>query len=377
MNPFNSPLHNSGGWAPRARADLRNITVREAVDEYLDYMRVSGLKTREHRSVLKGAEKRLYGKKAAGSALSQTYLGPMPVRRVTWREYRDWFDQRHPDTLAPSSRKRGMSSMRGFLRFCVAVGWADSDVLHACSTITASPARRDWLRPEVLKAITPLLAREDDFDEMDRFGWEVMLATGVRISELIEIQESDLNYQDGTLHVVGKGRGRGKPRDIPVDDDFIERFEAYCRRMRIAPGSYLFYFRRFVAAKGQPRGVMALAEEDRSRHIGPKPFYKMCEKLLELAPEHLDRDLQPTALTPHVLRHTYGCLHTIAAELNTAGQGTALGMHSLMKAMGHESLETTALYLGDVANYMAKYRRLNSTERTIEDILTWVRKQAG
>jgi site-specific recombinase XerD len=101
--------------------------------------------------------------------LAQTALGTMPLRRATWRHFRDWYGQRSPTTMAASSRKRNMSSLRGFLKFCVANGWANTDVLRACSSIKPSPERRDWLRPETVKAITPLLGCPD-FDDMDRFA---------------------------------------------------------------------------------------------------------------------------------------------------------------------------------------------------------------
>jgi integrase len=150
----------------------------------------------------------------------------------------------------------------------------------------------------------------------------VFLAAGVRLSEVTKIKSDDLNYQDRTLHVVGKGPGKGKPRDIPVDDDFIGRFDDYFTQMRISHGGYLFFYRHFVQGKGQPRGTMVLGNEDRRRHVGTKPFYKMT------------KIMRPGPLSPHVLRHTYGCLHTISSELNASGDGTALGLRSLQNGHG-------------------------------------------
>lgn len=370
------PHHPDSRPTPNVRRDTRNITVSQAVDAYLDWLEMRGLHTREHRSVLKGARNRVYGVAPKGSALSQTHLGTLPMRRTTWQDYSNWFSQRHPKTMAASSRKRGMSSLRGFLRFSVECGWADASVMQACGTIRASAARRHWLRPETVKAITPLLARPK-FDEMDRFAYETLLAVGVRVSELITMREDHLNALDRTLEVCGKGAGDGKLRVVPVDDDYIDRFEAYVRSQHIAPGGYLFFYRRFVQVQGAPRGTMECVEEDRSRHIGPKPIRAMTTALAELANEELPGELSPGTITPHVMRHTYACLHTIRAELNTDGGGSALGLRSLQMAMGHESLETTAQYLGDVANYLTRHRRLLGTLKTVDDILSWVRRNAG
>lgn len=367
---------NQSNLHPPHRPDARNITVAQAVDSYLAWLATRGLHTREHRSVLKGADARIYGIAPAGAALSQSHLGKLPMRRVTWQDFSDWFGQRHPDTLAASSRKRGMSSLRGFLRFCVDRRWAEPDVMHACGTVRASAPRRQWLRPETVKAVTPLMARQE-FDDMDRFAYETLLATGVRVSELIRLRQDHLNPIDRTLEVIGKGVGDGKLRYVPVDDDYIERFERYAQSQHIAPGGYMFFYRRFAQVKGGPRGEMECVEEDRRRHVSPKPIRDMTTTLARLANAELSPELRPGSITPHLMRHTYACLHTIRAELASDGLGSALGLRSLQMALGHESLETTAQYLGDVANYLTRHRRLLSTLKTVDDILAWVRRNAA
>jgi integrase len=100
----------------------------------------------------------------------------------------------------------------------------------------------------------------------------------------------------------------------------------------------------------------------------------MTKRLMEIIQEELDPALWPTRLSPHVLRHTYGCLNTIGSELNLDG---ALGLRSLQQAMAHESLETTAMYLGDVADFLAAYRTLAGVDQTVDGILDWINKQTG
>ena len=84
-------------------------------------------------------------------------------------------------------------------------------------------------------------------------------------------------------------------------------------------------------------------------------------KLQELADDavregRLAPELRPPfALTPKVLRRTYACCNLILSELRGGGHG--LDLRSLQEAMGHESLETTALYLSDVSSYLNRMRR--------------------
>ena len=68
--------------------------------------------------------------------------------------------------------------------------------------------------------------------------------------------------------------------------------------------------------------------------------------------------LPPFALTPKVLRRTYACTNLImAAEL---GPGHGLDIRSLQEALGHESLDTTAIYLSDVSAYLNRGRTIVS-----------------
>jgi integrase len=360
----------SNRTALRGAPTPRNVTNREAANSFLRHVENLGKSTKDHRSVLLGATLRLIGKESAGDALCQTRLGPKPVRRSTAEDYRAWFAQRH-DGLAASTRKRGMSTMRSYLRYCVANGWADASVLNACGTVRASPPRRDWLRPEQVKAIVPLLATPE-YDDYDRFAFETLLTTGLRISELTALRRKHLNALDGVL-VVERGKG-GKRREVPVDELFVAAWQAHAQGFELSAEHFMFFYRRFAQAPNKPRGTMAVAEQDRRRAATAKPIRVMLVRLTRDARQELNADLQPSSdITPHVLRRTYACLQTIAAELASDGGGRALGMRALQEAMGHSSLETTAQYLADVASYLQRHRRVHGTLQAVESILSWVR----
>jgi integrase len=77
----------------------------------------------------------------------------------------------------------------------------------------------------------------------------------------------------------------------------------------------------------------------------------MYERINEVA-ETLPFDRAPAfRITPREIRRTYACLHCIASAMNEPG---ALDIRSLQDAMGHDSLETTALYLADFENYLRR-----------------------
>lgn len=125
---------------PSVRA--RSIpTVAQAVERFLAL--ASPGSRREHASVLWGPlNGRVIGRKAAGPTLARSELGPLRFDRVTGEQFAQWFLARHAG-LAPSSRKRGRSSLKRLLEYAIASGWADPGVLEFLPAAKPSPPRRD------------------------------------------------------------------------------------------------------------------------------------------------------------------------------------------------------------------------------------------
>jgi integrase len=109
---------------------------------------------------------------------------------------------------------------------------------------------------------------------------------------------------------------------------------------------------------------------DASRHCTTKAVRTTVSKVRDLAEEAVAKSrmkpelLPPFSLSPKVLRRTYACTHLISAlEL---GAGYGMDIRSLQDAMGHESLETTAIYLSDVSAYLNRRRRTISVTDAVE-----------
>jgi integrase len=338
----------------------RNIpTVAQAVERFITKNRAQR-GVREHISVLQGAPTgRVVGKRAAGTALAKSPLGPLRFDRVTGDDFAAWFHDRHPEHLAASTRKRGRSSLRQLLLFAIASGWADESVLASLPPVWASPARREWLRPEQLVALDALVT-DDHFTPEQRFMWRCLVNTGLRTEELVRLKPQALNVIDGTLAVLGKGRGDGKLRHVPVSPEFRAEWQAYVLEHRLRPTSWMFPQTVVRFVPGERCGTERVTT-DASRHCTPKAARTVFVKLQELADDavregRLAHELRPPfALTPKVLRRTYACCNLILSELRGGGHG--LDLRSLQDAMGHESLETTALYLSDVSSYLNRMRR--------------------
>jgi site-specific recombinase XerD len=347
----------------------RNIpTVAEAVERFISKHR-GQRGVREHISVLHGPRSgRVVGKRAAGTALARSPLGPLRFDRVSGDDFAGWFYDRHPQHLAASTLKRGRSSLRQLLLFAIESGWADEYVLAALPPVSSSPPRRQWLRPAQLVVLDALMT-EEHFNEAQRFMWRCLANTGLRTEELVRLKPQALNVIDGTLKVRGKGRGDGKDRDVPVSAEFRAEWQAFVLENRLRPTSWLFPQTAVRFVPGE-RCATQRVTTNASRHCTPKAARTVFLKLQDLVDDavrdgRIPSELRPEfALTPQVLRRTYACCNLIASEMLGAGHG--LDLRSLQEAMGHASLETTAMYLSDVASYLNRMRRPVSLVETAE-----------
>ena len=335
------------------RSDTRNIpTVAGAVEHYLRHRRVAGIKSiKDEISVLQGPRGRVVGKAAAGPALAKSQLGGLRMDRLEAHNVTDWFQGRHPEHLGRAMKKRGMSCLRGFLNYSVGQGWVHERVLAACVSLPAPNASRDWLRPEQLVAISDLVD-SGPFDPYQRFAFTTLRETGARAAEVAAMQPMAMSRRERILHVVGKGPGEGKRRAIPVGPDYLRDWDGHVERHQLAPKHWIL-FRRWQVPLGG-RGQQMEMRTDRSTPSSTRPLQRLLNDIDALARRELPAELIPDFLiTPKVMRRTFACT---ALALNALGLG-GLDIYSLQKAMGHSSLETTAVYLSDVEEYIRGRQR--------------------
>ena len=326
-------------------------TLAEATDAYLDQYRMEqkASSVLSIASVLKGGEQAT--KKPAGTPLARTHLGPLKTHRVTPEELTAWFNDRHRG-LAADTRKRGSSALTGLVIFCVSRGWMDIEMLHACVPVKAGPSPRPWLTPETVAALIEAVEATEDprFDAYWRFSLRVDLETGIRPAEKRDLEPGDVDPGERVLHIRhGKGRGEGKPRKISVSDDFITAWRAHVERFDLRANHRVFFWRE----RGKTDGVEdAWRIEDRAQPCSTGAFRTTYRAVTEIARVELPWNLAPSfAVTPKVMRRTFACLNCIADSQHEPG---ARSVRELQDQMGHASLETTSLYLSDVASYLQR-----------------------
>jgi integrase/recombinase XerD len=208
-----------------------------------------------------------------------------------------------------SSVARSLAAVRNFHRFLVRDGEADED--PAAGVIRPKVPRtlpRSLSVDEVAAIlVTPL---EDVAGTRDRAILEVMYGAGLRVSEASGLDVDDLDLDEGSVRVFGKG---SKERLVPVGRYGVQAVASYLSRSR--------------PALANARSGPALFLNQRGGRLSRQGVHRMLRQAVGRA--GIDK-----RMTPHTLRHSF------ATHLLEGGADIRV----VQELLGHASLSTTQIY---------------------------------
>jgi integrase/recombinase XerD len=272
------------------------------VEEYLAHLRY---------------ERRLAGHTLDGYARDLTRLASYarsrnrPIAALTRRDLETWVRGLMAEGRAPRSVARAVAAARGLYRYLAALGQTREN-----PAIDVRPPRAWKILPRYLSVeeVDRLLRAPDTAAPRglrDRAFMEVLYATGLRVSELVELRLSDLHLEAAYITAAGKGRAE---RVIPIGDEAARWVRRYLKEGRPALLGRRPSSRVFVNA----RGGSGLTR------VGVWKILKGYATGLGLA----------RRLSPHVLRHSF------ATHLLERGAD----LRAIQMMLGHADLSTTQIY---------------------------------
>jgi integrase/recombinase xerD len=222
---------------------------------------------------------------------------------------RDWMAEMMNEGQRATSINRRLSALRSFYRFALARNLVKSNPVQG----VVGP-KKDKPLPQFLKEKEMDELLQEDFwtdcyeDVRDRMIIMTFYETGIRLAELMNLCDGDVDFMSGQLKVTGK---RNKQRLIPFGAELSQALQHYMgvRDAQVVRHSAAL----FLANDGQQMTADAIR-------------YRV-KKHLSLVSTLKKR-------TPHVLRHTFA----------TAMLNHKAGIESVKKLLGHESLSTTEIY---------------------------------
>ena len=236
-------------------------------------------------------------------------LGDLTPSDIDAELVREWIASLMDRGCASSTINRKLSSIRAYYKFLLRRGEVVVDPLRKIT----GPKKKKPLPVFLREGEMDKLLDDTDFGEgfegcRNHLIIEMFYATGMRLSELIGLDDKDVDYSASLIKVTGK---RNKQRLIPFDEELKFSMQEYVnvRNETIPVRSDAFFVRE--NGKRLYRSIVAC-----------------------LVKRNLSKVVTVKKRSPHVLRHTFA-----TAMLNN---GADLG--SIKELLGHESLATTEVY---------------------------------
>ncbi len=251
-----------------------------------------------------------------------------PVVQLDTLAVRSYLASLHRGRLANRSIARHLSALRSFFRWACREGHLERNPARG----VPSPRVPKALPRALTLADTESLLDADlegSFPERDRALFELLYATGLRVSEAAGLDVEDVDFSARLARVLGKG---SKERIVPFGEAAAESLEEYlpARAER----------RRGYAGPAEPSGGDPLFVNARGGRLTTRSMARLLKHRLRAAG-------LPAEISPHALRHTF------ATHLLEAGAD----LRAIQELLGHASLSTTQKYTHLDAARLAKVYR--------------------
>lgn len=213
--------------------------------------------------------------------------------------------------LAPYSQARIISGIKAFFKYLQIEEMVSKNPTELLEAPKLGRKLPDTLSNDEIESMLATIDRSKPAGERNRAIIETLYASGLRVSELVNLLVSNLYFDEGFIRVIGKG---DKERLVPIHDQAIESIVNYIDHVRVHQPDVEGH-RDFVFLNN--RGM----------------------KLSRVMIFYIIRDLAAKAgirktISPHTLRHSF------ATELVENGAD----LRAVQEMLGHVSITTTEIY---------------------------------
>ena len=216
----------------------------------------------------------------------------------------------HEVGIGPRSQARILSGVRSFYRFMVIDGYMTDDPTELLESPVLGEHLPEFLTPEEVDQLEDSIDLSKPEGHRNRAMIEVMFSCGLRVSELVTLQWSQLYEEERYVRVMGKG---SKERLVPISERALKEIQNYLP------------WRNSLKIKAGEEGYVFLNR--RGTHLTRTMVLIMLKRPAEEA------GIRKT-ISPHTLRHSF------ATALLEGGAD----LRVIQALLGHESIGTTEIY---------------------------------
>ena len=222
---------------------------------------------------------------------------------------KDYLKYLYSRNITKTSISRKLSSIRGLYNYLTNEDIITNNYFSKISNTKREKHLPKFLKNEEIDKILSVCENNTPLEERDTLVLELLYATGLRVSELVNIKISDINKSDKSIKVLGKGSK--------------ERIVLYNNHTKVALDKYLSDGYHSLNKKNN--GYLIL--NNRGDRISDRYIRDIINKYVKKA----GLDIK---ISPHTLRHTF------ATDMLEEGSD----LMTVKELLGHESLNTTSIY---------------------------------
>ncbi len=240
----------------------------------------------------------------------QIHYASGKIEDVDHRMIRDWMVQMVESGYMSTSINRKIASLRSYYKFLLKRNFLSKDPTQKIRILKSGKKIPHFVKEDEIIKLFDEYDFGGEFEGIrDKLLLELLYGTGIRLSELVNLRQDDIDLFEGTIKVLGK---RNKERIIPLNTELINLITYYIERKK----------EKFNSNGNEFLIVTNSGEKSYSMLV-----YRTVRKYLNLF-SSIDKR------SPHVLRHTFAThLLNKGAELN-----------AVKDLLGHTSLAATQVY---------------------------------
>ncbi len=232
---------------------------------------------------------------------------------------------------SPATTARKIATLRSFYKWLHRRGAIETNPMLLIRTPKQTKRLPKAISVDQIEKLLSMPDSRETLGARDRAILETLYSTGVRVSELVELNHTDLDQTEQTLRIRGKGK---KERIVPLGSHALTAIRNY---ITLLEGDA-----RFAALREQWKAAPAvpLFVNKSGGRLSSRSVRRKLDKYLAAA------GLDPS-ISPHTLRHSF------ATHLLDNGAD----LRSVQELLGHQSLSTTQIY-----THLSSMRLRNSYE---------------
>ncbi len=221
---------------------------------------------------------------------------------------RSWLAEIKQKKLTNKSINRKISALKSFFKYLLKRSLIDTSPMAGIVSPKISTKLPQFIDEKDIRKLSEQVTFPDThMGDTEKLILTMFYTTGMRLSELINLKESNIDYAYQTIKILGKGN---KERIIPVSHTVLESIKEYLAKK-----------------PATEKGLDTVFTNDKGKVFNPRTVYNKVKK-------YLDQVTFIEKKSPHVLRHTFAThLMNNGAEMN-----------DLKELLGHSSLASTQIY---------------------------------